>query len=125
MKKAVQDNSITSEIATFKNTIRIEPGNPLAYNKLMILYRKEKMYKEELQLINDAIKNIQAAYDNKKSKVKTNATILKLSAALMKSMGLIDKKGKSAYEPVPIKAWKKRKETVLKRMKIVNKSKTN
>jgi len=75
------------------------------------------MYKEELKLIDDAIKNVQQAYDNRRSKLKSTASITKLSKALMRSSGLLDKKGHSTYEPEPIARWKKRKQTVLKRLK--------
>ena len=115
-KQAEDAQDSDAAIENYKKAIKSESSNPLAYNRLMIVYRKQKMYKEELDLINHAIKNIQTAYNNKKAKFKSNASISKLSNALMKSTGLVDKKGNRTYEPEPIPTWKKRKQTVIKRL---------
>jgi tetratricopeptide (TPR) repeat protein len=116
-RQAEENGDMDTAIDSYKKAIELQPADILPYNRLMILYRKKKMYKEELQLINDAIKNIQEAFDQRKSKPKSNATISRLSRAIMRSTGLTDKKGNSVYEPQPISNWKKRKQTVLKRLK--------
>ena len=115
-KQAEEEQDIDAAIDNYKKAIKAEPSYQLAYNRLMIVYRKQKLYKDELDLINHAIKNIQAAYNNKKVRFKSTASISKLSNALMKSTGLVDKKGNRTYEPEPISTWKKRKQTVLKRL---------
>ena len=109
------DNTIA--MSDYQKAIKLQPANPFAYNRLMIIYRKQKMYKEELQLINEAINNIQNASNAQVSKFKSTSNIAKLSNALMKSTGLIDKNGKRIFEPEPIPTWKKREETVIKRIK--------
>ncbi len=115
-KQAEQEKDVNAAINNYKQAINLEPADTLAYNRLMIIYRKEKLYKEELHIIDMAVKNIQQAYNNRKSKPKANATISKLSKALMKSTGLVDKKGNNMYEPEPISSWKKRRQVVLKRL---------
>src|SRR5215831_10633670 len=110
-RQAEENDNIDTAIDNYKKTIKLQPHDILPYNRLMILYRKKKMYKEELKLINDAIKSIQEAFDNRRSKPKSNITVSRLSKALMKSTGLVDKKGNSIFEPQPISNWKKRKET--------------
>ena len=83
----------------------------------MIIYRKQKKYKEELDVINKALQHFKE-YQDKKSSAKTkNAAINKLSKSLNKSLGLTDKKGNFLYEPEPVPTWKKRKATVEKKLK--------
>lgn len=91
--------------------------NPLAekvYNRLMILYRKEKNYKKELRLINAAIKAFENLYKSGKPGSKK---IAEISEKLNRAFGLTDKKGNVINELGPIAAWKKRKITVEKRIK--------
>ena len=116
-KQAEGEEKFPEATSAYLKAIKLQPANLLPYSRLMILYRKQKMYKEELKVIEDGIRNIQATYDNKKSKIKSNATILKLSNALMKSTGLVDKKGQLLYEPEPVTTWKKRREIVINRLK--------
>lgn len=115
-RQAEDERNNADAITNYQKAIQIEPINKFAYNRLMIIYRKEKMYKEELKLIDEAITNIQTAYNKKKTKFKSNSNVFKLSNALMKSTGLTDKKGDLVYEPEPVPTWKKRRQTVLKRL---------
>jgi tetratricopeptide (TPR) repeat protein len=101
----------------YKEQIKQNAFNASAYTRLMIIYRKQKKYKEELEIINKALQHFKE-YQNKKSSSKTNnAAIKKLSKSLNKSLGLTDKKGNFLYEPEPIPTWKKRKATVEKKLK--------
>jgi len=101
----------------YKQEINKNAFNASVYTRLMIIYRKQKKYKEELEIINKALQHFKE-YQNKKSSSKTNnAAIKKLSNSLNKSLGLTDKKGNFLYEPEPIPTWKKRKTTVEKKLK--------
>ena len=101
----------------YKEQINQKTFNASVYTRLMIVYRKQKKYKEELEIINKALQHFKE-YQNKKSSSKSsNAAIKKLSKSLNKSLGLIDKKGNALYEPEPIPTWKKRKVTVEKKLK--------
>ncbi len=80
----------------------------------MIMYRKLKDYKKELAVIDRGIKAFEDFYGSKVSKSKKAAEI---SNKLAKSLGLIDKKGNSTYDPEPIGKWKKRRLVVEKRLK--------
>lgn len=84
-----------------------------AYDRLMILYRKEKEYKKELRIINAGIKSFEAFYKSKKSRSKKIADI---SNKLNRSFGFTDNKGNSVYDPEPIARWKKRKAVVEKKI---------
>lgn len=101
----------------YSKEINKKAFNASVYTRLMIIYRKQKKYKEELGIINKSLQHFKE-YQNKKSSYKTNnAAIKKLSNSLNKSLGLTDKKGNFLYEPEPIPTWKKRKTTVEKKLK--------
>lgn len=101
----------------YKQEIDEKAFNASVYTRLMIVYRKQKKYKEELQLINKALQHFKEYNNNLSAHKLSNAAIKKLSKSLNKSLGLIDKKGNALYEPEPIPTWKKRKATVEKKLK--------
>lgn len=98
----------------YEAAIKNDPLAEKAYDRLMILYRKEKDYKSELKLINAGIKAFESFYKSKKSSSKK---ITEISNKLNRSFGFTDKKGNSLNDPEPIARWKKRKVTVEKRIK--------
>jgi hypothetical protein len=101
----------------YKKQIDEKVFNAATYTRLMIVYRKQKKYKEELDLINKGLQHFKD-YEMQKAKSKnTNAAIKKLSKGLNMSLGLVDKKGNLIYEPEPVTRWKKRKQTVEKKIK--------
>ena len=83
----------------------------------MIIYRKQKKYKEELEIINKGLQHFKEHDAENAAKKKSSASIKKISNSLNKSLGLVDKKGNVVYEPEPIPTWKKRKTTVEKKLK--------
>ncbi len=111
---AEEKQETNAAIADFENTIIKNSLAEKAYDRLMILYRKTKDYKNELRIINTGIKAFQDFYKSKKSGSKK---IAEISNKLNRSFGFIDKKGNSLNDPEPIARWKKRKVTVEKRVK--------
>jgi len=101
--------------AYYHGAIKENPLNRKAYDRLMILYRREKNYKKELSIINAAIKAFEKSYSSKKKPINKN--IKKVSSQLNKIMGLLDNNGKSIYYPKPISGWQLRKTVVLKKIK--------
>ncbi len=100
----------------YEQVIKEDPVNEYAYDRLMILYRKSKQYKDEMRIINAGIK----AYENfykKKSKHSRSRKVAEISNAFLKSTGLADKKGNHLYDLEPIAKWKKRKAVVEKKIK--------
>lgn len=100
-------------IEAYQQVIVLDPLNEIAYNRLIIIYRKQKLYKKEAEVINKGIKAFEKHYNAKKSKSKK---LSEISEKLSKSLGLTDKKGNTLYEPEPIAKWKKRLFIVEKRM---------
>ena len=116
--KAEREGDLERAATLYERAIKEKPTDEFSYNRLMIVYRKLKQYKDELRVINKAIKNFKEAQAKKMGKgLRKNSTIGKLSTALMKSAGLLDKKGNAVYMPAPIARWEKRKAIVEKRLK--------
>jgi hypothetical protein len=101
--------------AVYEKLLKQTRVNEKLYDRLMIMYRRIKDYKKELSTINHAIEVFETQY----SRVhKTpNKKISRISNALMKATGLLNKKGENLYQPGPVGRWKKRKATVQKKIK--------
>jgi hypothetical protein len=105
-------------IRLYQRAVKQEPHIELAYDRLMIVYRKEKMYTEELELINKGIKAFESFFAERSKKIMgKNAKAVQLSNALAKSLGLKDKKGNDQVMKEPIASWMKRKGMVEKKVK--------
>jgi len=112
------DDNPEAAAQLYEQVLKGKPTDELPYQRLMIIYRKQKLYKQELRVINAGIKNFRQAYKKRVPRaVQKNSAVSRLSSALMKSAGLADKKGNLLYEPGPISAWEKRKIVVEKKLK--------
>lgn len=109
-----EKENISIAIKEYEEAIKKNTLAEKAYDRLMILYRKEKNYKKEFRIITAGIKAFESFYKSKKSRSKKIADI---SQKLNRSFGFTDKKGNSLYDPEPIARWKKRKEVVEKKIK--------
>jgi tetratricopeptide (TPR) repeat protein len=103
-------------IPIYEQLLKDNPLNESAYNRLMIIHRKEQAYKKEKAVINKAIKAFEGFY-RVKTKGHPSPKLLSLSKAFMKSTGLADKKGKLLYQKEPLGKWYRRLEVVEKRLK--------
>ena len=106
---------LPEEAQRLEKTIRSNPGNEKALNRLMVIYRKLKEPVKELKVINTAIKTFEAKF--KERQPVYNKKITTLSKALLKATGLADKKGNNLYEPGDLSKWKKRKALLLRKNK--------
>jgi hypothetical protein len=101
-------------IGFYNQLLKADPLQIHAYDRLMIIYRKEKNYKKELSIINSGIKAFEKFY--KKQQPRHSKKISEISEKLNKAFHLIDKKGHSLYNPEPLDRWEKRKQTVEKKI---------
>ena len=114
-KAAEAANDPTTAITLYQQALQMDTLQEYPYDRLMILYRKQKDYKNELRIIRSGIKAFQNFY---KTQTHTGSRkVAEISKKLSRSFGLIDKKGNAVYEPKPIPGWKKRIEVVEKRLK--------
>ena len=101
----------------YETIIKNNKPDEYPFDRLMIIYRKLKQYKEELKIINKGIRVFEDHYKKPLRKTARQEKLTTLSNAFMKSSGLTDKKGNLLYVPEPISRWKKRKEVVEKKLK--------
>ncbi|HUQ66713.1 MAG TPA: hypothetical protein VM101_11185 [Flavitalea sp.] len=92
---------------------------PDPYDRLMIHYRKEKNYAEELKIIIKGIATFRKHYSDLQASTikKQKRNIADLSRKISKSTGLVDKKGNDTYLPEPIPRWIKRQSVVELKLK--------
>ncbi|THU40220.1 hypothetical protein FAM09_10130 [Niastella caeni] len=108
-------------IALYEQQMKKGTLDPFPYDRLMIYYRKQKEYKKELQIINQAIKIFSDQLEKQAGQqieaAKSRASIKRLSEKFSKLSGLVDKKGNPKYLPEPLAHWTKRKQTVQQKLK--------
>lgn len=109
-----REGEFEEAIKAYQKFLVIQPYNVEVYNKMMRIYRDLKEYKKELDVINKAIKTFEKHY--KERQPSYNQKVASLSKALLKATGLADKKGNNLYQPPELARWKKRRETVEKRL---------
>lgn len=91
--------------------------NVTAYNRLMIIFRKQKEFRKELNIINRAIKSFENEAKSSLQAKKLGSKISSLSKSLAKSLGLLTKSGLPVYLNDDVERWKKRKIIVAKKLK--------
>jgi len=117
-RQAEADEDPEQAAKLYEDALKEKPVDPFPYERLMIIYRKLQSYRNELRVINTSLKNFRAMNKQRQQRsVGRNITIKNLSNSLMKSSGLVDKKGNLLYEPEPIPKWEKRKAVVEKKLK--------
>ncbi|HEX8279344.1 MAG TPA: hypothetical protein VF540_11640 [Segetibacter sp.] len=97
--EATQERERAAEL--YEQVIKESPVNEYAYDRLMMLYRKSKQYKDEMRIINAGIKAYENFYKTK-SKHSRSRKVAEMSNAFLKSTGLADKKGNHLYDPEPM-----------------------
>lgn len=101
----------------YEKLIKDDKPDEYPYDRLMIIYRKLKKYKEELSIINKGIRVFEGHLKKPLRKSAKQEKLTTLSNAFMKSAGLKDKKGNLLYVPEPLSRWMKRKNVVEKKVK--------
>jgi tetratricopeptide (TPR) repeat protein len=112
---ALEKEDKEQAISEYKKIAATYPTSEHSYDRLMVLYRQQKDYEEELKWIEKAITVFTKTFNN--AAKKPSAKITAISKSLTRSLGLTDKKGKSLYQPQPIARWEKRKELLIKKNK--------
>lgn len=117
-RKAEADGNLQEAAELYEIIIKSEKVDEFPYDRLMIIYRKLKEYKKELQVINKGIKLFENHYKKPSLRNKEKQQKLtSLSDAFIKSAGLKDKKGNLLYRPEPIARWMKRRSVVQNKIK--------
>lgn len=104
------EGNIEEAIQCYKEAVSHKPVEEFPFARLMILYRKEKNYEEELKVINSAIDVFKSFYDKRTKKFSGTNKLGQISKALLKNLN----KGNMGLDeyPAPLPVWIKRKEMV-------------
>jgi len=97
-------------VQEYQRIAKTYPLSEVVYDRIMILFRQLKEPDQELRWIDKAIKIFEKHFAKPRSKARSNAKINALSKSLLRSTGLVDKKGKALHQPQPIGRWQRRKE---------------
>ena len=120
-RAAELEGDLELAIELYEQNVKEAFADEYSYNRLMVIYRRQKAYKDEMRIIK---KGVQVFKELAKNQLKDNISsrknknqLVKLSNAFMKGAGLIDKKGNDTYFPEPINRWMKRLEVTTKKIK--------
>jgi tetratricopeptide (TPR) repeat protein len=112
-RQAEQAGNLPKAIKLYEQNIKEDYADEYAFERLMIIYRKQKEYKDELRVINRGIDLFQHSMqehlkqtlsrhiDGKKLELLSNAILKKTSS-----------KTQQPHFPDPIDKWMKRREIV-------------
>ena len=109
-------------IRLYEKEIAANCKNLLPYQRLLVLYRRQKKYKQELAVLTKGIHCLEEQLAEHKdtlfSKKPQRNKIMRLSKALAQKIGLLDKKGKELLPPQPLEKWIHREKLVRKKMQV-------
>lgn len=108
-------------IRLYEKNIKRKIADSLPFQRLMVIYRKQKRYKDELRVINKGIEvftgQVEKEQQRMMKRIKNKSQLKRLSTVFGKRTGLMNKKGNDLYLPAPVDQWLKRKETVENKLK--------
>ncbi|MFL5789617.1 MAG: hypothetical protein ACJ748_16270 [Flavisolibacter sp.] len=114
-KEADAEGELAKAAALYSDALKQHPLDQHSYERLMILYRKLKKPKEELKVIDQALKVFQEHYDEIPKKLQTqNPKAAQLSKSLLKSLTGKSSAKSLSYYPEFIYKWKARRKRVEK-----------
>jgi hypothetical protein len=116
-RQAEENNDTAGAAKFYQQLIRKQPHLEEAYGRLMVIYRKQKDYEAELDVINKGIRAFEEFYKQRSEKVLGgHKGAQRLSSALARALGQSGKKGSELLYPQPIPKWLKRQEVVEKKL---------
>jgi len=112
------EGSTEEAIKDYRAIITKDKLNVDAYNRLMVLFRKQKDYKKEHQIIKKALLAFENEIkENQREWKKTNRKSADLSENLAKALGLLDNLGDPIYDDPQMMTWRKRLRVVEQKLK--------
>jgi len=91
------------------------------YERLLVLYRRQKKYKDELRVLNQGIQLLEDQMTDRQkdvfAKKRQRTKLLRLSKTLAQKMGLLSSKGDHLLLPQPLEKWTNRRKALQKKIK--------
>lgn len=120
-REAELNGHIESAIKLYEENVKDGFADPFAYERLMIIYRKLKRYKDEIRVIEKGIKVFSEQHENVLKEAlkdrRNKKQLVELSNVFMTKSGLKDKKGNHTHLPEPVNKWMNRKEVAELKLK--------
>lgn len=117
-RDAELQEDIDTALALYKQAVNSDPLAATAWQRLMILHRKQKDYAGELKIINLALQAFDTHHrQEQKEWLQANRKAARVAKSLAKSLGLMDKKGIVIDDNPVLEKWIHRKEWVTARLK--------
>jgi tetratricopeptide (TPR) repeat protein len=105
-------------LALYKQIVNNDPVAEAAWQRLMILHRKQKDYAGELKIINLALRTFEDhARQEQKQWLQENRKVARVAKSLAQSLGFMNKKGVIIDDNPVLEKWRQRKEWVTARLK--------
>lgn len=119
-----KDGRYADALKIYRALTRRKHLNAEAHSRMMVILRKQKQYKAELEVIQRAIAAAEKAIAaNQRAVGDQDPESADLGRKLAKSLGLLDDEGLPVYEPPQLTAWRNREAVVKKRLASQGKSK--
>lgn len=116
-REAEQAGEADTAADLYKQALKTDPLDDIAYNRLMVYHRRRKEYRKEKQLIEAAIAaHLKQAHTAQADWIRRNKKTARTAKALVKSLGLVDRKGAPKLETEILRKWRKRLTVVRKRL---------
>jgi tetratricopeptide (TPR) repeat protein len=116
-RQAEEEGDLNKAVKLYEQNIKEDYADEFAFERLMIIYRKQKEYENELRVIDKGIEVFQQQMEkhlkHSLSRHVDNKKLEQLSNAIIKKSGLKDE---VFHFPDPIDKWLKRKEIVEKKL---------
>lgn len=117
-KTAESNGDATGAIVLYQQAVQNNPLEEQAWQRLMVLHRKQKDYTSELKAINLALKAFDThTKETQQQWLQKNKKAAPLVKSLAKSLGLMTSKGVMIDNNPVLEKWKHRKELVTARLK--------
>ena len=117
------EKSYAEAAGQYEKILKANASHINASNRLMIVYRKLKLYAKESALISKAIAAHEKDMEEKQHKwINEHSEMAELSRPLARSLGLLTSKGLPVQENELLNKWKLRKAVVVKKLKQDKKS---
>lgn len=117
-KDAESQGDAEMAIMLYQQAVKNNPREEHAWQRLMVLYRKQKDYAGELKVINLALKTYEThTLKTQQEWLRQNKKVATLFKSLAKSLGLMNSKDVMVNEDPVLDKWRHRKEWVTARLK--------
>lgn len=114
-RHAEAEGEIGTAIDAYEKLIGNQPHHEQAYDRLLILLRREHQLKKEWKVLQQAIQSLEKWYAAP-GKLRHSSRVASLSRSLASSTGLTDMKGRPTHLPGPLPKWYRRRELLKKKL---------